>query len=257
MRRSVAALLALTPTGLAGCGEPASPQAGGERAAPAFRPAAEPSAAASARAAGAAPAKGPRGRHLIARLQRPVILRTTPGGRRVERLGTRTEFGTRTVLAVVARRRGWLKVIATERPNNRFGWIPPAGARLSSTNYALHVDRSARRLTVRLGGRVVRRVTVAVGRPGNPTPTGRFAVTDKLRPSDPGSPYGCCIVALSGHQTRLVPGWPGGDRLAVHNTPQADSIGKRASLGCMRGSRADLEYLMRRVPLGAPVFIRA
>ena len=38
----------------------------------------------------------------------------------------------------------------------------------------------SRTLELRRGGRTVRRVTVAVGRPGSPTPTGRFAVTDKL-----------------------------------------------------------------------------
>ena len=49
---------------------------------------------------------------------------------------------------------------------------------------------------------------------------GRFAVTDKLRTEDRAdSPYGCCALALTGHQTKLVPGWPGGDRLAIHGTP--------------------------------------
>ena len=245
MRRTLALPLLLLAA--AGCGAEAGPARPAGAPAPGFTPHAAPAAEKPS---------GPRGRHLIARLERPAMLRTAPGGRAVARLGTRTQFGTRTILGVVSRRAGWLEVVATERSNGEPGWIPAASARLTSTNYALHVDRSARRLTLRLGGRVLRRVTVAVGRPATPTPTGRFAVTDKLRPSDPASPYGCCILALSGHQTRLSPGWPGGDRLAVHNTPQTDSIGKAASLGCMRGSRADLEHLMRKVPLGAPVFIR-
>jgi lipoprotein-anchoring transpeptidase ErfK/SrfK len=120
---------------------------------------------------------------------------------------------------------------------------------------SLHVDRSARRLTVRRGGRVLRRVTVAVGRPGTETPTGRFAVTDKLRTRRPDSPYGCCAIALSGHQTKLLPGWPGGDRLAIHATPQTETIGDAASLGCLRAGTRDLQALLRIVPLGAPVFV--
>jgi lipoprotein-anchoring transpeptidase ErfK/SrfK len=150
-----------------------------------------------------------------------------------------------------------VKVITPRLPNRRAGWVPEADVRLNATDYALHVDRSAHRLTLRRNGAVVRRVTIAVGRPGNATPLGRFAVTDKLRTRDPGSPYGCCAIALTGHQTRLVPGWPGGDRLAVHGTPQPETVGRAVSLGCLRAGRRDIRALMRAVPLGAPVIVRA
>ena len=173
----------------------------------------------------------------------------------VARLRTRTEFGSAKILGVRARRGAWLQVLAPERPNGRDGWIPATAVRLGSTDVAIYVDRSARRLTLRRGKRVLARFPVAVGRPGTPTPLGRFAVTDRLRSTQADSPYGCCALALSGHQTRLVAGWPGGDRLAIHATPAVYSIGKRASLGCMRASTAALHRLMRIVPQGAPVFI--
>ena len=102
---------------------------------------------------------------------------------------------------------------------------------------------------------MLRRVRVAVGRPGTETPTGRFAVTDKLRTKRPDSPYGCCALALSGHQPKLLPGWPGGDRLAIHATPNPETIGEAASLGCLRASTRDLQALFQIVPLGAPVFV--
>ena len=92
----------------------------------------------------------------------------------------------------------------------------------------------------------MRSFSVAVGRPGTETPTGRFAVTDKLRPGDPASPYGCCLLALSGHQTKLIAGWPGGDRLAIHATPSLWTVGKAASLGCMRARPGDIRRLMRK-----------
>jgi lipoprotein-anchoring transpeptidase ErfK/SrfK len=218
---------------------------------PPFTPAAEGMADAAA-----APA-APRGRYLTARVISATTLRATPGGRALHRIGTRTEFGSRRVLGVVARRAGWLGVVASERPNGRVGWIPERRAALASTNWSVHVDRSARRLTLRHGDRAVRSFPVAVGRPGTETPTGRFAITDKLHPVDPGSPYGCCALALSGHQTKLIDGWPGGDRLAIHATPNVETVGKAASLGCMRARTADIRRLMRTVPVGTPVFVRA
>ena len=81
-------------------------------------------------------------------------------------------------------------------------------------------------------------------------------MTDKLSGSRFGPYYGCCILALSGHQTHLPAGWPGGDRLAIHGTDSPATIGTAASAGCLRAADADLQALMRRVPLGTPVFIR-
>jgi lipoprotein-anchoring transpeptidase ErfK/SrfK len=121
----------------------------------------------------------------------------------------------------------------------------------------IRVDRSRREATLRRGLRVMRRFPVAVGRPGTDTPLGRYAVTDRLRTRNPDSPYGCCAVALSGHQTKLLPGWPGGDRLAIHATPNPETVGRAASLGCMRAYDRDIRVLMRRVPLGAPVVVVA
>jgi hypothetical protein len=199
----------------------------------------------------------PTGRYLVARLERATWLHAAPSGRTLRRLRTTTEFGSPTILGVTARRDGWVKVVTPRLPNRRAGWVREGDVRLNGTDFSLHVNRSAHRLTLRRGGRVVRRVTIAVGRPGNETPLGRFAVTDKLRPRDAASPYGCCAIALSGHQTRLEPGWPGGDRLAIHGTPATWSIGKAVSLGCMRAAERDLKVLLAHVPLGAPVFIEA
>ena len=187
----------------------------------------------------------------------PTALRARPGGKVVARVKPRTEFGSPRVLAVTARRDGWLRVIATERPNGAAAWMREGGVRLGGIDVSLRVDRSERELTLRRDGEVLRRMPVAVGRPGTPTPLGRFAVTDRLRTHRPDSPYGCCALALSGHQPRLIEGWPGGDRLAVHATPDVESVGARASLGCVRVRSRDARALMRAVPLGAPVVVRA
>ena len=123
--------------------------------------------------------------------------------------------------------------------------------------WSLNADLSKRKLEVRHNGKTVRTMSIGVGRTDHPTPQGRFAVTDKLRVSDPGSPYGCCVLALTGHQTRLPQGWPGGDRLAVHATRDLSGLGKRVSLGCMRTDPRDTKWMMKRVPLGTPVFIES
>lgn len=194
---------------------------------------------------------------LGARVVRRVQLRESPGGRVVRVLGTSTGYGSDRVLAVVARRPGWLGVLSHYMPNSRAGWIPADGAKLVYQPYTIHVDLSDLRLVVRRHGKIVRRVKVAVGRPGHGTPTGRYAITDTLRVSDGGGPYGCCALALTGRQPNLPPGWRGGDRIAIHGTNSEDSLGTAASAGCLRASDADMRWLMKRVPVGAQVRIRA
>jgi lipoprotein-anchoring transpeptidase ErfK/SrfK len=81
-------------------------------------------------------------------------------------------------------------------------------------------------------------------------------VTDKL-PGDRYAPdYGCCILALSARQPNPPPGWQGGDRLAIHGTDEPGAVGERSTAGCLSGRAGDMKALMRRVPLGTPVFIR-
>lgn len=203
-----------------------------------------------------APAR-PDGRFLTTALTRSVRLYDRPGGRVLTRIKANTEFGSQSVLGVLHRRGPWLKVVVSQLPNAHPGWIRARGTSLQGTDTEIRVDRSKHVAALREDGKTVLRFPVAVGRPGNETPLGRYAVTDKLRPTDSTSPYGCCALALTGHQTRLEPGWPGGDRLAIHGTPATWSIGQAVSLGCMRAPKRALRKLMRRVPLGAPVFVRA
>jgi L,D-transpeptidase catalytic domain len=196
--------------------------------------------------------------HEIAVVRGAVALSDRPRGRATVRVGRNTEFGSPRVLGVAARRGDWLGVVATERPNNRLAWVRRGsrGLKLRRTGWSLHADLSARTLTLRRDGRRVRRMTVAIGRPGSETPTGRFAVTDKIAGTNYGPYYGCCILALSGKQPNTPPGWTGGNRLAIHGTDSPSTIGAAASAGCLRAADEDLRPLMTMVPLGTPVFIR-
>jgi hypothetical protein len=180
-----------------------------------------------------------------------------PGGRARIKLGPRTEWGSPRIFGVVRRRGDWVSVQAPELDNGEVAWMPQSEARIDCVHWAMRVDRSRRRLYVQHDGKTMRRFVIAVGRKGNATPRGRFSVTDKLRVTDPGSPYGCCVLALSGHQTHLPPSWPGGDRLAVHATTELSSIGRAASLGCIRVTSSQARWLIRTIPLGTPLYVKA
>ena len=104
----------------------------------------------------------------------------------------------------------------------------------------------------------MRRIDIAIGRPGQETPTGRYGITDLLRVSGGGNgAYGCCALALTGRQPNVPQGWTGGDRIAIHGTSNTASIGTPASGGCMRAGDEDIRWLMARLSLGTPVRIKA
>ena len=107
-----------------------------------------------------------------------------------------------------------------------------------------------------LHGEVIDRFRIGVGRTGSDTPPGTYAVTDLIR-TERASTYGCCVLALTGHQPSLPAGWIGGDRLALHGTADPSSVGAARSAGCIRVAEPDLRRLMRRIRLGSKVTIRA
>ena len=196
---------------------------------------------------------------LSIRSGRTVSLRDRPGGRVIALLSDRSAFGSPTTLSVAARRGRWAGVPSPALRNGQLGWVDTRDGSLHAgkVNVRIVVRLSYRRLELRIKGRRVRSVPVAIGRPGSSTPTGRFSVTDEIAGGRFGPYYGCCILALSGHQPHRPPGWTGGDRLAIHGTNAPSSIGTPSSAGCLRAADADLRVLIRRVPLGTPVIIRA
>jgi lipoprotein-anchoring transpeptidase ErfK/SrfK len=232
-----------------------APEGGGPS--PQLRPAAavvQPAAEALAQAA-SAPAR-PRG-HLLAALRGDVSYSLSAGGPAAGTLKAFTEFGSAQVLSVVGRRGPWLAVVTSALDNNRLAWVRKDQVKLRRTRWSLRADLSQHTVTLYRYGRAVRRIGVAIGRPGSETPTGRFAVTDKLAGTNYGAYYGCCILALSGHQPNTPPGWTGGNRIAIHGTDSPGSIGTAASAGCLRAGDSDLRALMQRLPVGTPVSISA
>ena len=184
-----------------------------------------------------------------------VALWRAPDRGFLKAVGPRTEFGSPVVFSVVKQRGGWLGVSTAALPNGKIGWIrrEPRREQEYWTRYSLHVELAARRLSLLYGHRTVNRFVVTVGAPGSETPLGRFGITDALSFGD--SPYyGCCALALSARQTKPLPGWSGGDRIAIHGTP--GSVGGAESHGCIRASDRTMRLLFGSVPLGTPVFVR-
>jgi L,D-transpeptidase catalytic domain len=187
-----------------------------------------------------------------------LALRDGPDGRILSRIGDRTEFGSPQVLSPVEVYRGWIAVRHASLGNDGVAWIEARRAPLvySGRLVRLEVDLSRRELRVFANDHLRQRMSVAIGAPDTPTPPGEYYVTDKLPGARFGPYYGCCILALSGHQPNLPQGWSGGDRLAIHGSPTA-TWGKAVSNGCFHASRQNLRYLMRTVPLGAEVVVHA
>jgi hypothetical protein len=186
-----------------------------------------------------------------------IPLRDSPGGTIIERAGDRTEFGSNRVFWLEKIRGEWFGVPVPELPDGRLAWIRDdrRALELAQTRFWITADVSRRRLDLHYGDRVLDSFPVSVGSPSSPTPLGDYSVTDGLVGRGLGPWYGCCVLALSGHQPNLPAGWIGGNRMAIHGTPGA--VGGAVSHGCLRASDADMISLFARVPLGTPVFIRA
>jgi lipoprotein-anchoring transpeptidase ErfK/SrfK len=193
---------------------------------------------------------------LVADVSHGTQMRSKPGGGRlITKVGTHTSFGSSQTFWVEHVSGSWLGVISDLAGNNRIGWIPASAAFLSRVHWELKASLSKRELTVLHNGKPMEHYSIAVGAPGAPTPTGRFAVTDRLTTGDPAGPYGCCILALSAVAPHAIQDWSGGNRIAIHSTPETDSIGKPVSHGCMRLSLAHGRWLLAHIPLGTPTLV--
>jgi lipoprotein-anchoring transpeptidase ErfK/SrfK len=194
---------------------------------------------------------------IVAQLTSSAVMRSKPGGGTpIATLGLKTPFGSRDVMWVERRSGKWLGVASPMAGNGRLGWILASAASLRRVNYELKVSLSQRHVTVLYHGRQVERYLIAVGMPSAPTPTGNFAVTDGLSTHDPSGPYGCCILALSAVAPHAIADWSGGNRIAIHSTPETSSIGHNVSHGCMRLTLPEGQWLLDHIPLGTPVIIR-
>lgn len=114
------------------------------------------------------------------------------------------------------------------------------------------VDIPDCRIAVMENGRVTRVYPIAVGAAATPSPSGEFVVITripnptwyaphKVVPPGKANPLGTRWIGLS------LPGY------GIHGTNQPQSIGHKASHGCIRMRNRDVEELFRMVRVGDPV----
>lgn len=192
---------------------------------------------------------------VVGYVRHATALHATRAGRTIATLQSKTGFGSPTFVLVTKQSGRWLGVINTAAGNNHVGWVRASALMLSRVHWSLHAFLDRHLVVVYHNGRAVRHYTIAVGKPTAPTPTGHFAVTDRLNTGDPTGPYGCCILALSAKAPHQISDWDGGNRIAIHSTPETASIGHSVSHGCMRLTLAEGRWLIQHIPLGTPVDI--
>lgn len=151
----------------------------------------------------------------------------------------------------------WVEVLLPRRPNGSRGWVRADVLSLSTTPIRISIDISERRLTLLRAGRRVFSTQIAVGKPGTPTPTGRFfAIAELVRTNTPGAFLGPIVLPLTGYSETLNEFAGGDGRVAIHGTSLPGLIGSAASNGCMRMRNGDVVRLASAARPGTPVSIR-
>lgn len=183
-----------------------------------------------------------------------VDVHDRPDGDLVERLPAVDDRGVVTTLGTTGARDGeWAEVLVAVRPNGTRGWVHLPAEEQRWTTLRIVIDVDARRLTLYDGPTVVTHGTVAVGRPGAPTPRATTYVTELLANPDQENLYGPFALGLALFSDDVTE-YAGGDgQIAIHGTDRPDLLGAAVSLGCVRTHNDLIAELAGRVPLGTPV----
>jgi L,D-transpeptidase catalytic domain len=184
-----------------------------------------------------------------------------PGGRAFARFGSLNVNGVPTVFSAVEAVLGvrckaaWYRVLVPVKPNGTTGYVRARVVNLRPVGSRIVIDVSARRLTLRAGGRVRLATKAAIGAPSTPTPLGRYYINQRFR-DDPNGPYGWAAIGISAF-SEVLTGWPQGGPVAIHGTNRPWLLGLPVSNGCIRVSNAAIQRIWRLAPTGTPVLIEA
>lgn len=190
----------------------------------------------------------------------PIRDRPSLTGRSISRLRLKTELGGPEAYLVLTRWRDpegleWLRIRVPGRPNGRIGWVSSqALGDLRRTTLSVEVQRKRNRVLVRRKGKVVMRARIGHGKPGTPTPGGRYWIRDRFTVKT-GGLYGPRALGTAAYAPTLTD-WPLGGVIGFHGTNQPQLIPGRPSNGCIRMRNADIKRFYRLVKRGTPVHIR-
>lgn len=115
-------------------------------------------------------------------------------------------------------------------------------AQTALQNPKITIVKSTRTLTLLNGDAPVKQFLVAIGKPSSPTPVGNYRIASKI--INPGGILGTRWLGLNY------------DAYGIHGTNMPWSIGKMASIGCVRMYNRDVETLFPLVAIGTAVYIR-
>jgi lipoprotein-anchoring transpeptidase ErfK/SrfK len=199
---------------------------------------------------------------LSARVLYAGIIRAKPDrtSHALGRLRQSTEDGYPEVYLVLrahtdATGREWTQIRIPGRPNGRVGWVARDSlGTFQATRWRIVVNRPHLKMTVYWNGKRRWQRPVGIGKPGTPTPAGRFWIRERIKVSDPSSPYWPYALGTANYST--LSEWPGGGVVGIHgdwNQPQL--IPGRPSHGCIRMHDGDVGWLARHVPVGTPLRI--
>jgi hypothetical protein len=145
--------------------------------------------------------------------------------------------------------RCWLRLRLPWRPNNAAGWVDATDVFLEKTPWRIEVSTARRTLTLFHGGASVRTVSVVVGKPSTPTPSGEFAIVWAI-PWYPDEFLGSWVLELTAHSDALKH-FDGGDgTVGIHGrggTSLLDPLGSALSHGCIRVANDAIDWLVRTV----------
>lgn len=172
-------------------------------------------------------------------------------------LDSHTILGTPTVVFVLDAADDWLHVMLPGRPNGETAWIRDSDVVTYEVTTRAVVDLTNRTLQVFEGDQQIFETAVGIGSPASPTPTGLFFITDAVRITNPGGPWGPYAFGLSA-RSDTVTEFNGGDGIiGIHGTNRPNSIGEAQSLGCVRLPNDVMLELSELLSVGSPVTIRA
>lgn len=159
-------------------------------------------------------------------------------------------------LARIARRFGTTVELIEKSNQLRSSVIRPGDRlRVFSGTWSIRVNKTRNDLVLSLNDRFFKRYRVGTGEFAK-TPTGEFKITDRIaqpiwwRPDGRTIPYGDPENLLGTHWLALdVKGY------GLHGTWEPETIGRQASLGCVRLLNDDIAELFTLVTIGTPVVI--
>lgn len=159
-------------------------------------------------------------------------------------------------LARIARRFGTTVELIEKSNQLRTSVIRPGDRlRVFSGAWSIRVNKTRNDLVLSLNDRFFKRYRVGTGEFAK-TPTGEFKITDRIaqpiwwRPDGRTIPYGDPENLLGTHWLALdVKGY------GLHGTWEPETIGRQASLGCVRLLNDDIAELFTLVTIGTPVVI--